>query len=146
MDKKLAEELKKLEIEIAQKLFSIAKEKGIPAPPSPLQGRILDFLFKNQDREVNQKDIEVNLGVSKATISGALNAMEKNNLIKRITSIKDSRSKQIIATEESKVTNDCLKVIFDDLNKKLVKDISEEELNAFYSTMNKLSRNLRQEK
>ena len=128
----MAEELKKLEIEIAQKLFSIAKEEGIPAPPSPLQSRILDFLFKNQDREVNQKDIEVNLGVSKATISGALNAMEKNNLIKRITSLKE--------------TSKCLKVIFDNLNKELVKDISEEELNVFYSTMNKLSRNIRQEK
>ena len=146
MEKKLADELKKLEIEIAQKLFSIAKEKGIPAPPSPLQARILDFLFKNKDREVNQKDIEMNLGVSKATISGALNAMEKNNLIKRITSIKDSRSKQIIATEESQKTSKCLKVIFDDLNKELVKDISEEELNAFYSTMNKLSKNIRQQK
>lgn len=142
----MAEELKKLEIEIAQKLFSIAKEKGIPAPPSPLQSRILDFLFKNQDREVNQKDIEVNLGVSKATISGALNAMEKNDLIKRITSLKDSRSKQIIVTEESKETSRCLNVIFDNLNKELVKDISEEELNAFYSTMDKLSRNIRQEK
>ena len=108
--------------------------------------RILDFLFKNQDREVNQKDIEVGLGVSKATISGALNAMEKNDLIKRITSLKDSRSKQIISTEESKETSRCLNVIFDNLNKELVKDISEEELNAFYSTMDKLSRNIRQEK
>ena len=72
--------------------------------------------------------------------------MEKNNLIKRITSIKDSRSKQIIATEESQETSKCLKVIFDDLNKELVKDISEEELNAFYSTMNKLSKNIRQQK
>lgn len=143
MERQLAKELKKIDIEIAQKLFSIAKEKQIPAPPSPLQTRILEFLFKNQDREINQKDIEQHICVSKATISGALFSMEKNGFIERITSDKDQRSKKIIFTESSMEAYKNFSLIFNEVNEKLTTGISEEELNVFYATLDKLSNNLR---
>lgn len=143
MERQLAKELKKIDIEIGQQLFSIAKEKQIPAPPSPLQTRILEFLFKNQDREINQKDIEQHICVSKATISGALFSMEKNGFIERITSEKDQRSKNIKFTESSKEAYKSLSLVFNEVNEKLLKDISEEELNTFYAILDKLSNNLR---
>lgn len=143
MERQLAKELKKIDIEIAQKLFSIAKEKQIPAPPSPLQTRILEFLFKNQDREINQKDIEQHICVSKATISGALFSMEKNGFIERITSDKDQRSKKIIFTESSMEAYKNFSLVFKEVNEKLTIGITEEELNTFYATLDKLSNNLR---
>lgn len=143
MERKLAKELKKVDIEIAQQLFSISKDKKIPAPPSPLQIRILEFLFKNQDKEINQKDIEQHICVSKATISGALISMEKNGFIKRVISEKDQRSKNITFTDYSKEAYKSLALIFDELNEKLQKGISDEELNAFYATLDKISNNLR---
>lgn len=143
MEKQLAKELKKIDIEIGQQLFSIAKERKIPVPPSPLQTRILEFLFRNQDKEINQKDIEQYISVSKATISGALFSMEKNGLIKRETSEKDQRSKRIIFTESSKEAYKNLSLVFNEVNEKLKKDVSEEELDAFYATLEKLSNNLR---
>lgn len=143
MERQLAKELKKIDIEIAQQLFSIAKEKQIPAPPSPLQTRILEFLFKNQDREINQKDIEQHICVSKATISGALFSMEKNGFIERITSEKDQRSKKIIFTESSKEAYKSLSLVFNEVNEKLTTGITEEELNTFYAILDKLSNNLR---
>lgn len=143
MERQLAKELKKIDIEIAQKLFSIAKEKQIPAPPSPLQARILEFLFKNQDREINQKDIEQHICVSKATISGALFSMEKNGFIERITSDKDQRSKKIIFTESSMEAYKNFSLVFKEVNEKLTIGITEEELNTFYATLDKLSNNLR---
>lgn len=143
MERQLAKELKKLDIEISQRLFSIAKEKEIPAPPSPLQTKILEYLFKKEVEEVNQKDIEQHICVSKATISGALFSMEKNGFIKRVTSTKDQRSKQIIITDTSKEAYNSLKFVFEILNDELIKNISKEELDAFYNTLNKLSNNIR---
>mgnify|MGYP003409624597 CR=1 FL=1 len=69
--------------------------------------------------------------------------MEKNGFIKRVTSTKDQRSKQIIITDTSKEAYNSLKFVFEILNDELIKNISKEELDAFYNTLNKLSNNIR---
>ena len=51
MEKNIANELKKLDIEIGKKLFSISKKNKIETVPSPLQARIIDFLIINQEQE-----------------------------------------------------------------------------------------------
>lgn len=145
MEKHIARDLKRVDIEIGQRLFSIAKEKDIPAPPSPLQARILEFLFKNEDNEVNQKDIEQHLCVSKATISGALFSMEKNGFIKRVTSQKDQRSKQIIITDSSREAYNSLSMVFEEVNKELLEGVTEDEIDTFYKILDKFSKNIKKE-
>lgn len=142
MRKNIANELKKLDIEIARKLFSISKENNIPEPPSPLQGRIMDYLVLHQGKEVFQKDLEKDLNVSKATVSSALFTMEKNNIVKRTTSKDDARSKQIVVTEESIRVHENMKIVFDNLDKELTKNMSTDEIEAFFSTIEKLRKNL----
>ncbi len=145
MEKQIARDLKRVDIEIGQRLFSIAKEKDIPAPPSPLQARILEFLFKNEDNEVNQKDIEQHICVSKATISGALFSMEKNGFIKRVTSQKDQRSKQIIITDSSREAYNSLSIVFEEVNKELLEGVTEDEIDTFYKILDKFSKNIKKE-
>lgn len=142
MEKNIANELKKLDIEIAKKLFSISKIQNILEPPSPLQGRIMDYLTVNEGKEVYQKDLEKNLNVSKATISAVLFTMENNTLIKRITSKNDARSKQIILTEKSIKVYENMRVVFDNLNKELIKNLSEAEIESFLNTIEKLRKNI----
>ena len=145
MEKHIARDLKRVDIEIGQRLFSIAKEKDIPAPPSPLQARILEFLFKNEENEVNQKDIEQHICVSKATISGALFSMEKNGFIKRVTSQKDQRSKQIIITDSSREAYNSLSIVFEEVNKELLEGVTEDEIDTFYKILDKFSKNIKKE-
>lgn len=142
MRKNIANELKKLDIEIARKLFSISKENNIPEPPSPLQGRIMDYLVLHQGKEVFQKDLEKDLNVSKATVSSALFTMEKNNIVKRTTSKDDARSKQIVVTEESIRVHENMKIVFDNLDKELTKNMSTDEIEAFFNIIEKLRKNL----
>lgn len=142
MRKNIANELKKLDIEIARKLFSISKENNIPEPPSPLQGRIMDYLMLHQGEEVFQKDLEKDLNVSKATVSSVLFTMEKNNIVKRTTSKNDARSKQIVITEESIRVHENMKIVFDNLDKELTKNMSTDEIEAFFNTIEKLRKNL----
>lgn len=141
--KNIANELKKLDIEIARKLFAISKERKIPDPPGPLQGRIMDYLIIHQGEKIYQKDLEKALNISKATISSALFSMEKSNIIKRITSKNDARSREIILTEDSKKAHENMKLIFENLNKELTKNISKEEIDMFYSIIEKLRMNIK---
>ena len=44
MEANIANELKKLEIEVGKKIFSITKENRMNFPPSPLQAKITKYL------------------------------------------------------------------------------------------------------
>ena len=112
MQKTIINELKKLDTEIARRLFSISKEKNIDAPPSPLQGRIMKYLVNNKDKEIYQKDLEDIFKVSKATVSSVLLSMENNKLIKRITLDTDARSKKIVLAENSQKVYEDMKIVF----------------------------------
>ena len=98
----VANELKKLDVDISRKLFSIAKENKISFYPSPLQAKITKYLIENNKREVYQKELEEVFEVRKATISGVLFTMEKNEVIKRVASENDARQKKIVLTKKSK--------------------------------------------
>lgn len=144
MEKNLANELKKLDIEMGKKIFSIAKKNKITTAPSPLQARIIDFLVLHQKEEIYQKDLENHLEVSKATVSNALQAMENNGIIKRVTSKEDARSKKIILMEKSQRAYEDMQKIFKKLNEELTKGISDEELKMLFDLIERLRNNIQE--
>lgn len=143
MKRNITEELKKLDIEIGQKLFSITKENGILIKPSPLQMRIVKYLLRNEKKNTNQTDLEKHLNISKATISGTLNTMEKNGIICRTTSGEDSRAKNITLTEKSKQIHKEMEKSFDILEEELSKGISKEEVEQLFKILEKMRKNLK---
>ena len=70
--------------------------------PTPTQIQILEYILKHIDEDVYQKDLEKILSLRRATVSGVLKTMEKNNLIQRVTNKNDTREKKIILKEEAK--------------------------------------------
>lgn len=139
----VANELKKLDVDISRKLFSIAKENKISFYPSPLQAKITKYLIENNKREVYQKELEEVFEVRKATISGVLFTMEKNEVIKRVASENDARQKKIVLTKKSKKIYKEVKETFKKLDEEITKNISEEELNNFLSTIEKIRKNIK---
>ena len=83
------------------------------------------------------------MGVSKATISGALLTMEKNQIIERVASQNDARQKKIVLTSKSNDIYKEVKEVFKILNAELVKGISEEELKTFFFLFNKIKSNIK---
>lgn len=143
MEKYVANELKKLDVEIGKRIFAITKEKNIRFHPSPLQARIIKYLIENEGKEIYQKDLENVFEVSKATISGVLLTMEKNNTIMRVSSKNDARQKRIVLPEKSKEMYKEVKETFKTLNENLTKNISKEELERFYKTIEKMRKNIK---
>lgn len=142
MKKSIAEELKKIDVQIGRKMFEISKDLNIGLPPSPLQGRILDYLIMNQGKNINGKDLERFLDVSKVAISNALFSMEKSGIIERIKSARDGRNKNIKLTQKSLDVFNQMSTIFLKLENEITKGIDENDINIFYEVLEKISKNI----
>lgn len=143
MRPQVIDELKKLDIKIAKKLFQEAKHQAIKRPPSPLQAKILKFLLENKNEVICQKDLENNFNVSKATISEVLLTMEKAKVIKRVSVPDDARVKRIILTNTSLERLKELEKNFQAINDELVAGISDDELAQFINILNKMQDNMK---
>lgn len=119
------------------------KEKSIKDKEiTTTQMEILLYIFKNEDKDIYQKDLEKVLNLRRATVSGVLQTMEKNNLITRITNAEDTRTKKIILNEETR--NIFLRHLkqFDEIEKVIVDGISEKELEVFFEVIQKMKNNV----
>ena len=126
---------------VVENLDSIKKLDNI----SGTNGFIIVYIFKNNDKEVFQKDIEREFGITRSTASNIISLMEKKNLIIREKVENDARLKKLVLTD---IAKEYAKNVLDDLNefeKILQKDISEEELEIFNKVLMKFENNIDKE-
>lgn len=144
MDIDLLAEIKNLHTCMIKKIFCMKKDHNCKHP-RPLQIAILEYLRFNQDKDIYQKDLEIQFGISKAAISDVLNTMEKKDMISRITSDVDARKKKIVLTDYSKEMQQ--ELVDNQLiaNKELLEGISKEELENFLKTIEKIKANIKKE-
>lgn len=111
---------------------------------TPTQMRVIGYLLKNDD--VYQRDLEAILNLRRATVSGVLQTMEKNNLIERVVSLDDTRVKKIILCDKARdiFVKEEEKVI--KLEKKLTEGISKADLKKFVEVIDKMKSNLQTQK
>lgn len=134
-------QLKELEKNI---VFFLTKDRcdSNVTPPTPTQIRIVDYIFKHGKDNVYQRDLEKELNLTRATLSGVLKTMEKNGIIKREINNTDARSKKIIL-------NSKFEELFIKSQNKLAKaeyiltdNINNEELMTFKNVLNKMKNNI----
>lgn len=108
-----------------------------------MQARIIYKVYEiTKYREVFQKDIEEEYDIRRASATGILKLMEKNNLIKRESVDYDARLKKITLTDKAialleKIENNSKK-----FEEKITRGISKEELDFLYTIIDKMSKNL----
>ncbi len=137
-------EIKSLESMIARDFFTkiLDEEKIKVNIPTPTQMRIIDYILKSE-KDVEQKDLEKVFNLRRATISGVLQTMEKNNLIIRTTSLIDTRTKVIKLSNQTRSIFEKNKKRMLELEKVITKDISEDELENFINVVNKMKENIK---
>ena len=116
-------------------------EAPVPVPPSRTQIMIIQYIISH-DNDIYQKDLEKNLQLTRATLSGVLKTMEKNGIIKRTSNENDARSKKIVLNQKLKEDIACKKNILKDVEKKLTNGINQKDLNIFINTINKKNQNI----
>lgn len=119
------------------------KDDFILSAPTPTQMQIICYIIEHQNEEIYQKDLEDILNLRRATVSGVLQTMEKNNLIERVTSSNDTRTKKIILCEKTKDVFKENEKRFSELEKIITKNISVEELKVFLEVVDKMKQNMK---
>lgn len=110
------------------------------------QFQIVKYLIDHEDEKVCQKDLEIETKLNKASITGALDSLEDKNIIKRIQSKSDKRKNYIVVTEKVENFRKDFEKRIEDVDKKLIKDISKEDLDTFLKVIEKMNMNLAKEK
>lgn len=107
------------------------------------QTRVLYFVLDNYlDREIYQKDIQKALNISGATMSELLKKLEKRGMIERKRVEEDDRLKKIVPTSHAIMMKENLNRDIQNIEKKLVSEISEEELEVYLKVTKKMITNL----
>lgn len=135
-------QIKSLEKLIVRNITGIGIQ-NIEAIPTPTQMQIIKYILENNDKEVYQRDLEKVLNLRRATVSGVLQTMEKNNLIKRVTDTNDTRTKRIILNEKTKNIFFTYRKKVSELELKITSGISKDELKIFSSVIDKMKENVK---
>ncbi len=135
-------QIKLLQNLIVRNICSDMKRHNIVSPPSQIQASIIGYLIRNEEKETYQKDLEGVFKLRRSTISGILKTLEKNHLIRRIDSKEDARVKKIILTEEANKLYKGADQYLEQLEKKIIANIKEEDLEIFCNILEKMQQNI----
>lgn len=103
---------------------------------------ILIFLLHNENKIINQRDIENFLSLSNPTIAGTLLRLEKKGFIIRKISSKDKRYKEIYLTDKSRELKDIIFKYIRDNDNKMFSNMSEEEKENLKNIITKILNNI----
>lgn len=112
--------------------------------PTTTQHQIMRYIMEHRNEEIYQKDLEEVLNLRRATVSGVLQTMEKNNLIHRVIDDKDTRTKKIILNENSKKLFSKNEKKIKQLESVITNNISDEDLNKFLEVLQKMKDNIKE--
>lgn len=136
-DKHAARYISKLSNKLRRKIDAFSSREDF----SGSQGKILHFLLA-QSNDVFQKDIEEEYSLRPSTATVLLKKMEKNGLIYREVSETDARWKKIIVSEKAMQYKDIVMADILNLEEELTKGISKNDLDVFFSVMEKMLDNM----
>ena len=108
---------------------------------TPTQVHIIEYIVDTKD-DVYQKDLENVLNLRRATVSGVLQTMEKNQLIKRVPSNSDARVKKVILNPKTKELFLKHKHKMDETEKVVTKNIPESDLETFSHVLDMMKHNI----
>lgn len=116
--------------------------KGNEANLTGVQYAILGFISDESEiREIYQRDIETEFNIRRSTVSELLRVLEKDGYVRKEGVAGDARLKRILLTEKAKRLNKEAKQHINNIETRLLKGITEEEITELKSVLNKIKEN-----
>lgn len=143
-ENKVLYKIKSLESAIVRQLETDIDEKikVRQSLPTFTQLRIIEYILKHEKESIYQKDLEKVLNLRRATVSGVLQTMEKNNLIKREISDDDARAKEILLNDDAKNMFLKRKNKIEEMEGQVISGLSHEEITIFSQVLDKMCNNI----
>ena len=111
---------------------------------TPMQCRTLNFLY-HQPGEVNQRSLEQFLMVQPSTVNGIVSRLEEKGLLRRESSQADGRCRLLHLTEEGMRFHDDFRAITLEMNARMERGFTPEELAELRSFLYRVAQNLSKE-
>ena len=108
-----------------------------------MHGWVIGYLYERREEEVFQRDLEIEFNIRRSTVTGILQLMERNGLILRLPVPQDARLKRLVLTEKAISLHEKVILEIHEVESKLRHGLSEEELSAFFRTIDRIKANLR---
>ena len=146
-DKKVLYQIKSLEKLIIRYLFKDCENEKRKMEQetmlTPTQMQIIEYILEHIKEGTYQKELEEAINVRRATISGVLQTMEKNELIERITDKEDTRTKKIILKEKAKNIFKQNEKKMIEIEELIIEGITDEQLKVFSDVIEKMKENMK---
>lgn len=124
---------------LKKKMNSALADLGITG----VQSRILHYILERyEEQPVFQKDVEEVFGLSRSTMTGILQLLEKNGIIIRESVDYDARLKSLVPTQKAVDIDTHVKEYIQQMEANLCRDISPGQLQVFLEVAEKMSKNL----
>lgn len=104
-------------------------------------GYIISYLCENEDKNIFQRDIELEFDLSRSTVSTILKELEKEGLIERKSVIIDARLKKVVPTQKAKMINEACSKEIAHFFYDLASNLSDDEFGTFVKVLNTLKKN-----
>lgn len=108
-------------------------------------GWIIGYLWDNRHRDIYQKDLESEFNVTRSTASKVVNLMVEKGLIVRESVKEDARLRRLSLTEKAVKVAQEMEESHERIEMQIVRGFSKEELEQFYSYLDRLKKNVEQE-
>jgi DNA-binding MarR family transcriptional regulator len=106
------------------------------------QAEVLDYLFRCDEEEVNQKDIEKALSLKNPTVTGILKRMEEKGFVMILPSEKDKRCKNVYLTEQAFDIEKKMEAARRKVDKSLTLGMTKREVQALQKMLNRVLYNV----
>lgn len=107
-----------------------------------MQTWIIGYIYKNDDKDIFQRDLEAEFSITRSTATSILQLMVRRGFITRQAVPYDDRLKKLCLTEKSRLMHEEALAYFPRMEKMLCAGIAEEDLKTFYRVVAKLKSNL----
>ena len=107
-----------------------------------VHGWAIRFFYENRNKDIFQRDFELRFSIRRSTATNMLKLMEKNGIIRRESVSYDARLKKIVLTEKAVEMHKKAPKNIEMIEQTIKKGITVEELDCFYSVIDKIKANL----
>ncbi|AIQ59919.1 MarR family winged helix-turn-helix transcriptional regulator [Paenibacillus borealis] len=128
--------------EIGLKLKSSADTRLNELGLNSAQGRMIGYIYENQDKGVIQKDLAEQFKRRGASITSMLQGLEKKGYIARVTDEKDERQKKLTVLEKGVVLVEEFNLMFSDVEAGITLQLSKEEAATLLLLLSKVNQSL----
>lgn len=135
MDRKIVRDIHIVSNKLCRRTDQIMHQYGC----THSQYAVMVYLIKESDRDIFQKDIEEKFEIRRSSVSAILTHLEKKGFIIRESVAYDARLKKISPTQKGTEMVEKTVQFLQDFEKSLLADISDEDLETFYTVLSRLA-------